>query len=165
MTFRSYDTGALFKGFNMFNPAVVTTTNDATAQNGYVVDRQFQNATGDLGDLYQSAKIVVPASYSLAAAETVTIRLEVQHSDTTGSTTFATYANKDGSTAVTDVFGDTASTAAQTGNVVTESDIDLRGAKRYLRISITPTLSAASADTVDIAGVAVFGGGNYNPAA
>ena len=44
-----------------------------------------------------------------------------------------------------------------------EFDVDLGGAKRFIKPLITPDLSAGATDTADLSGVFVFGGGPIMP--
>ncbi|KKL78897.1 hypothetical protein LCGC14_2020250 [marine sediment metagenome] len=154
-----HDVGAYLKAEIALNPEEVSTTDDGSERSGYAVDRQ------GLGSPCLSAKLVVPYAASLAAAETATVKVNLQDVTTTTGT-WADYDDKDGSTANTATIGSTASTAAQTVNDVLEVDFDIGSAKRYLRVQVTPTLtaSATETDTVDVAAVIVFGGADVNPA-
>lgn len=157
------DIGAYIITKNAFNPATHTagsSLNDGIEANGVSIDRN--NTTPDT-TLYLSGKVSIPVSYSLAAAETVTVASNLQHSS--NGSTWADLSDKDGSTVASVVFGTTAATAAQTGDVVHEYDVNLAKAKEFVRIQLTTTFSAGSADTADIAGVLVMGGPDRTPAA
>ncbi|KKN90101.1 hypothetical protein LCGC14_0232140 [marine sediment metagenome] len=162
MTNKSFqqDVGAYLHGVNALNPAVVTAT---TVAAGTELDGVDINRLSDPVNLTVSAKVIIPYSYSLAAAETATLKSNAQ--DGASTTAYTDYDDKDGSTANSVTVGSTATTAAQTGNGVLEYDLDLAAARQYVRIQLTPTFSATSADTNDVGGVMVFGGGTVLPAA
>lgn len=54
-------------------------------------------------------------------------------------------------------------TGAGTKRGQKEIDVDLAGAKRYLRLKYTPDLTAGGVDTVELASLAVFGGADTLP--
>ncbi len=151
-----HDVGAYITSRAALNPEVVTTTGDGSERNGTAIDRNALNSVA------LSAIVTIPYYGALAAAKTVTIKSNVQHSSVS-SAGWADYNDKDNSTANTVTAGSTATTAAQTPSGVLEYDVDLAAAKRYVRVQVTPTLSATATDTVDIAGVIVFGGGGVLP--
>jgi hypothetical protein len=152
------DVGAYLKASNALNPATFTTTNDDAEQTGTNIDREaFSNHPA------LSCKVIIPYNASLAATETLTVVSNFQHSSAS-SAGWADFDDKDGSTQ-NSVVTTTGTTAATTPAAVLTYDVDLSSAKRWVRIQITPTLSAASADTCGIAGTIVFGGENTLPAA
>lgn len=156
-----HDIGSLLAVEEALNPQTIGTTADASEKTGTIIDRQSPN------NLRFSCKAALSYYASLAAGNTVTLKMNLQHSDTTASSDFADYDDKDGSTANSVTAGTTGSTAAQTPSGVLTADFDLGMAKRYIRLQATPTLSGGSteSDDVDIAGVVIFGGGEVLPPA
>ena len=153
-----HDVGAFLTVSNVFNPRIVTAgTTVENEQTGDVIDRGL----GAGSNLALSAKIAVPYNYTLAAAKTATLSFKLQDSATTASTDFSDYADKDGTTS--NSVATAATTASQTPSGILSGDFDLSSAKRYLRVKVTPTLSATVTDTADIAAVMVFGGSGALP--
>ena len=159
-----HDIGAYLKGFNAFNPIEVTaatTTEDGIEINGKIIDRRVDGAS--VSNVFLSGKVIIAYDGALTTGKTLTVASNVQHSDTTASTAFADLADRDGSTGVSVV--ETNSTGGNgTPSGVLEFDLRLDSAKRYLRIQVTPTLSATATDTVDMGGVTVLGMGDFIPA-
>lgn len=150
------DVGAYLHGEHALVPTILTTTGDGSEINGVTIDRNAQD------DLYMSAKVIIPYAPTLAAGETLTILHNMQ--DSPEGSTWTDFTNSTGGTVTTSVIGSTGSTAANTTDGVVQQDYSIGGAKRYVRIQVTATLSAAATDLVDIAGVMVFGGGDGPPA-
>ncbi len=151
MTSRTHDIGAYIKGVKALTANVVASSvGGGVEQNGDDVDRNL------VGRLYRSCKLMVPYVATVAVGQTVTLKANTQ--DGASSTAYTDYADADGSTAVSAI----ATTAAPNG--VLEMRLNLGPAKRFVRVQLTPTLTAATADTVAIAGVHAFGGGEENPA-
>jgi hypothetical protein len=157
------DVGEYIAAKAALNPVIVTaaTTADGQEINGTAIDRQAFTHFPML-----SCKVIVEAYASLTAAKTATLAFNLQ--DAVSSTgPWADYNDNSQSTAPltqTNTIGTTATTAANTPNGVTEGNYSLGSAKRWLRVQVTPTLSATVTDTVDYGGVIVFGGFNFDPA-
>jgi hypothetical protein len=160
MTFRSHDIGALIKGEACLNPVIVTAGagTDGTQVNGTVIDRL------GLGELYFSAKVIIPVYPNLTTGVEGTVISNAQDSATTVSTAFADFDDKDGSTVNTLTLGATDSTAAFTTVSELEYDLDISTAKRYIRIQVTPSMTSTATNTLDYAGILVFGGSDTLPA-
>lgn len=160
----NHDIGARLKGFNALNAVVVTagTTADGNQYDGAAYDRLSPGGTDN--DLFLSAKAIVQYDAAgVGSTDTVTIAMQWQHSSLS-SAGWADITDNlhDESTAVSVTL--TGTTAVSTFTGVLEADLDLSLAKRYVRIQVTPTLSATATDTVDIGGVLVLGGGDQDPA-
>ena len=159
MTSRSFqhDCGAFLSAKAALNPAVVTagsTAADGVEVDGTAIDRQSYTNPGS--DMPLSCIVVVEAYEALATAETATVKFNLQHADSsTGA--WADYDDKDGSTA------NTINLTTASGGTELQADFDLGSAKRWIRVQVTPTLSATSSDTVDYGGVVVFGGFGFDP--
>ncbi len=156
------DVGASLACKFIVGPRVIdagTTTEDAVEISSTAIDRVALT-----NHPYHSAKVIFPYSFTGAAGATATLKSNFQHSDNS-SAGWVDFNDIDGSTANTASIGSTASTAAQTVNGVLSYDMDLSGAKQYVRVQVTPTLSGTSTgtDDLDIAGVLVFGGGATQP--
>lgn len=154
------DIGAQLVAKNAVNPAVVTagSTDDGQEVNGFIIDRQA------FADLLLSVKVAIPYDASIVDTFTATLAANLQDSDTTASTAFADYDDKDGSTGQSVV--ETGTTAVTAFDKILEFDVDLSSAKRYIRLQVTPTLSngSTSSDTLDYGAVHVFGGSDQPPA-
>lgn len=133
-----------------------TTATAATTQDGLTIDRTL------LGRRYYSAKAIAAFSYvASATARTATINVNVQHSS--DGTSWDSYSTATVPTAVT--FGN--STAATTDYDTVEQSVDLRGARRYIRMQVVaPTYSDSSSGqgVFSGGGLIVFGGGDELPA-
>lgn len=142
--------GDVLTSVNALTPNVVTagTTDSGAAQNGNTIDRQ------SLGRNYLSAQIAIPVTTTLAATKTLTVAAKVQ--DSADGTNFTDYGTAPSST----VLGSTSSTASQTLKSAKDFNVDISSARRYVRVVVTPTLSATASDTVALGGVAVLGGGD-----
>lgn len=158
MHWRSHDMGSQIKSFNALNPVTITagTTADGNEYDGNIYDRRVPGGTNS--DLYLSAKVVVNYTTTIAStAGTLIILANAQHSSSTASTAFSDLNDADGSTGQS-------KTQTDDGNGVLEFDLDLAGAKRYVRIQVDPTLSATATDTAGVSGIMVLGGGDQPPA-
>ncbi len=156
MTATQLGAGAYLVTRNALNPVTITagTTADAQERNGSIIDRLAFN------DLILSCKVALPYNMALSTADTGTLAANFQDSDTTASTAFADYADKDGSTGVSVV----RTTAGPLGSIL-EFDVDLSSAKQFVRVQVTPTMSSTATDTIDVGGVLIFGGGDNIPPA
>lgn len=160
--FMQRDIGALITGkaaLQFYTANANSTAEQGVEVNGVAIDRNAFN------DLMLSAKVMVPVNYSLATAAKVTLVSHFQTADSSTGT-WADMELNDGTTAASKVVGSTGSTAAQTGDDLMEYAVDLSGAKRYVRIQVTPTFapSSTTTDDADIGGVLVFGGADQPPA-
>jgi len=125
-------------------------------------------ATGDVIDLqalprtYRSCKVIVPFRYGLASGQSWTVGGLFKHSSASGSG-FATFVTPT-SVAVTKV-GAT-STTAFGARAVHQYDVDLVGAKRFIRVNITKAGNAtATGSLIEVgAAVIIFGGAHRTPA-
>ena len=122
-------------------------TGDATAVTGQTIDTQAQR-----GD---SMVFIVAAHADLTATKVLTVAAELQESsdDSTWDTAEVLWA------AATVVSG----TGEQYGSKMAR--VDLIARKRYIRFNYTPDMSAASADTAVLVGVALMAGGKALPVA
>lgn len=139
------DAGAYFDAALAVKPVVITTASGA--QTGLPVDRT----------VYLGGAIVVNAAFAQSKVKTSTVKVSLQHSETTASSTFVDYALHDKSTAGTLTVHSTASVAP---SAVGKFNISLLGAKKYVRTVLTPTLPTGSTVTLTgpISAVFVFGG-------
>lgn len=124
---------------------------DATEVNGASIDRQA------LANTHQSVVVAIPAVATLASGATLTIAANLQDSDNDSDWTD---------------FGDAlAATVVATGpsgggvrRGVAKLSQNISGARRYLRVQVTPNLSAAGTDTaIQSEATFVFGGGEELP--
>lgn len=106
----------------------------------------------------QSAKAIIAYTTTLADTETLSIACDVDHGAASDLADAAQFLAGQASTVVETASG------AQTLTGVVELDVNLSGAKRYIRLQFTPDLSASSTDTAELAAVWVFGGFRELPA-
>jgi hypothetical protein len=150
-----HDIGTWLSAETALIPTVITAGagNDGVEVNGPVFDRL---STGR--GLGKSCKLVIFGVATLAAAATLTITANLQ--DDTALAFNAAPADLETVYPVTIV----RTGAVTNGTFRAELDIDIQGAKRYIRAQITANLSAASVDTCAIAAVFVLGGQQNYPA-
>jgi hypothetical protein len=115
---------------------------------------------------YLSGVLAVNLNATAKAHGTAKVVVKVQHSSiSTG--TFTDFAFDDKTTSATVKVGTTASTATQTGvNAIGSYPLTLTGAKKYVRVSLTPTVTVGSSTVTAVAqtsAVFVFGGANVYP--
>ena len=126
---------------------------DNTAITGAIIDRYAI-------DDPLSVHVALQFSATLAAAATLTFKTAVvQDGDDSGLSDAATFSELETSS------GSVVATGPGGGGTVTgskEYDVNLEGAKRYIRINYTPDLSAGATDTAGVHAVAVFGGQRVN---
>lgn len=131
--------------------ATAAGTGDNTAVAGVIIDRAALGWP-------KSAVFAVPFTTTLAAAATLSLAMTVQDGDASNLADAATYASRANAVVATGPGGG----GTVTGTV--EFDVNLQGAKRYVRLNFTPDLSAGGTDTADLgSAVAVFGGANRLP--
>lgn len=119
-------------------------TGDNTLVKGTTLDRAA------LG-LALSCVVQVASRAVLAASATLAVTAKLQHSATTTDGDFTDFAT------VT-VAGLTGGAGGTTETGLSLGEIDLTMAKRYVRVTYTPDLSAASTDTAQVAALVVFAG-------
>lgn len=151
-----HDIGARLKAALALIPAVITAGagNDNVEVNGPAINRfQFGNTR------FMSGKLIICWSAVLGAGESLRIAANMQDDTVTGfNGTPGDYGP---------AFADAiVATSAGGGTVqgVTEIDVDLAGARQFLRAQITANLTRANTDTVAIAATFVFGGADQLPA-
>lgn len=135
--------------FNALEPQTITAGggNDDSAINGNNIDR-FTNEAIAL-----SGFVVVPHTVSLAASETAQISFKVQHADDDGNgapDTWSDFNDKDGNTNIS-------VTQDADGSYSLKSDYDFTGAKQWLRVVVTVTMSNTTSDTADVASSLILG--------
>lgn len=147
-----------------FNPQLVTAGAgiDGTATAGDIIDRF---AVVSSGDIFTAAKWSVFGKTTLASSVTFTLTVLIEHGNASNMSDAAAYTYSPTGAAV----GLTATliaTGAQTALIYERGGvIDLSGAKRYIRMTVTVNMSSASTDTTTIAGEFTFCGGALAPAA
>jgi hypothetical protein len=149
---RPTDLGAEVKSVLALAPVqfVAAGTGDGTAQNGPAIDR-----TG-----YQSAVLSVPAAATLAEGKKLTLAVKLQHNSvsTAEDAGWADFASADNLVL-------TGGTGGTTESGLVELDVNLAGAKQYVRAVITGDLDATATDTQRFGAVLTMGGASELPAA
>jgi hypothetical protein len=142
------DVGRYVKSVLALAPVQITAgeSGDGQAQNGVAIDR--------LG--YLSAVAVVPVSATLGQGNTLTISAKVQDS-ADGSTGWADYGSGTGNVVLT------GGTGGSTETALLELNVNLAGARRYIRVVVTGDLSASSTDTQRFGAVLILGGADVKP--
>ena len=130
-------------------------TTASTASMGQVIDRL------SYGD-YNSMKSVVclfSRITSTSAAGYATVGINIEHGDSSESTSMSAF-----TTQTTKVVGTTSNTAAANYYGFITQDVDLAGAKRYMRQIVTITKVATSSfDTIQAEGAFIFDGASITP--
>lgn len=124
----------------------------ATTQDGLTIDRQESGFKH-----FYSCKAIAAFSFLASTARTATLGINFQHSS--DGTSWDNYSTATVPTVVT--FGTTASVTTDYDTI--EQSVDLRGARRYVRVQIpAPTYSDCSSGQGVFSGgaVIVFGGGD-----
>ncbi|WP_313669151.1 hypothetical protein [Sandarakinorhabdus sp.] len=124
---------------------------DNTAVTGVIIDRAALGWP-------QSAVFAVPFTTTLGATNTLSVAMTVQDGDNSGLSDAGTFATRANGVVATGPGG------GGTVTGVVELDVNLSGAKRYVRLNFTPDLSAANTDTAALSAVAVLGGATRLPA-
>lgn len=124
---------------------------DNTQVVGQIIDRTLFNYP-------LSVVVAICAKAVLGASATLTLKtVLLEHGDTSNLADAATFS----APADAVLFTDGGSGGTQRGQK--EYDIDLAGAKRYLRLKFTPDLSAANTDTAECSSALIFGGSDTLP--
>lgn len=162
------DIGAFIVGKNALNPQTLNTTDSGTEVTGHPVDRGVGDAsTGVTNQLQHSGQVVVNLSYRVSAAESLSVVSHVETASATGSTSWTNLDDKDGSSEVSKTLATTGTTTVEADNAELRYDLDLAPAKRYVRVTLTPTFgttTTASTSDVDVSAVMVLGGYQITPA-
>jgi hypothetical protein len=148
--------GAFIKAVRAAANTAVTAggAGDNAAVTGVTIDRLALN-------LPMSAVFAIAWTATLAAAATLTFKnVVIEHGAASNMSDAATFATLEDGTGTVIQAGGAGGTFAD----CKEYDVDLQGAKQYVRIKFTPDLSAANTDTAALAAVAVFGGSQVLPA-
>jgi hypothetical protein len=140
------DSGVIFN-------SIAGSTNDNSEKAGVIIDRGAH-------EVPLSMSLLMPFKAVLGAAATLKLGYRIEHGNDSALADTADFA----SVAVAGNVVATANASGQTLSGIAKADIDLGGAKRYLRINLTTDLSAANTDTSVQAAVAVFGGESVIPA-
>uniref|UniRef100_A4WTD3 Uncharacterized protein n=1 Tax=Cereibacter sphaeroides (strain ATCC 17025 / ATH 2.4.3) TaxID=349102 RepID=A4WTD3_CERS5 len=125
-------------------------TGDATAVTGVIIDRAALGWP-------KSAVLAIPFAATLAAGKTLSLAYTLQHGNDGGLSDAATLKSADAAVVATGPSGGGAVAGTFEVNVL------LEGAKRYIRLNVTPDLSATGTDAAEISGVIVFGGADRLP--
>jgi hypothetical protein len=118
------------------NTATAGGTGDNTEVNG-----AYQSRMSDNG-IALSAKLVISYTATLAAGATLTFAANFQDALTSGGSGVADYGDAVAATVV--ATGDSGG-STETGTF--EVDVDLSGAREFIRAQVTPNLSAGATDT------------------
>lgn len=148
--------GAWILSANGLDPNVVVAGSggDGAEQFGTAQDRL---ALGSLARLYFSCLVSVVVTAVLGATETATIVGKLQESVDLAFTVPIDFEDPNDKVAATGTLILT-SVAGGTERGVLQFNVNLMTAQRFIRMAVTPTLSAAVVDTAAIAGALVFGG-------
>lgn len=151
-----HDIGAQLKAALALDPAVITAGagNDGVEVNGTGFDRfQFGNTR------FLSGKLVIAWRATLAQDATLSIAANLQDDTAVGfGATPADYGP-----ALANAVVATGPSGGGTVRGVSVIDVDLAGARQFLRAQVTANLSAANTDTVGICATFIFGGADQLP--
>lgn len=123
-------------------------TGDNTEVDGAWIDRRGFN----------SLKVVIPYTATLAATKTLSIAANLQDASASDGTGAADYG-----TALAATVQATGATGGSTETGVVELDYDVSGCDRYVRIQFTPNLSATGTDVAEMGAVYILAGSTENP--
>lgn len=154
------DVGSLIKGLYGANATSVTA---GGAGDNTEIDGEWGSRADNL-----SCSLFIPWEATLGATETLTISANIQDAADISGTGAADYSRT--STGENDavlasvVVADAALLGgAGTYRGVAQLDVDLSGAREFIRSQVTPDLSAANTDTAEIGSVFVLGGSDQKP--
>ena len=135
-----YSMPSFIKGFYGIDSTSVTAggSGDATAINGVAIDR----------DSMYSGQVNVSYDATLSTDETLTLAMKLQHSD--DGTNFEDFVTLDNEVVLATAKG------------VVSRNFSLRAAKKYIRLVVTPDMSASDTDTASIGGTVVLTGSDKN---
>jgi len=142
--------GAFIEGVNALIANVVTAGGggDGLEQDGYWNDRSRR----------LSGVLVIAYTAVLAQDETLTLAANLQDATDNAGAGAADFGDVFASAVVA-----TGGTGGSTEIGTIEIDVDLSGADAFLRGQVTPTLSAATVDTVALSAVLVLSGADQYP--
>jgi hypothetical protein len=126
-------------------------TGDNTLVTGVIIDRAASGWA-------QSCVVAIPFTATLAAAATLSVGGVLQDGENSGLSDAGTFAT------LTNAVVATGPSGGGTVTGVVELNVNLAGAKRYVRLNFTPDLSASGTDTAALSAVLVFGGATRLPA-
>lgn len=132
--------------------AVAAGTGDATEIDGTSIQRSA------LGSMYESCKLTIVGNATLSSGLLITLVANLQ--DSADGSTWADFG-----TALALTTAGTGGSGGDEQQFDIDLDNDIRGAKDYLRVQVTPNLTHTGTDTAILAGTIVFGGASENPAA
>jgi hypothetical protein len=148
------DIGAFLYPLAGLAPTRLTTASSITY--GTAIDRSAYT------NVLLSGQVVVQASATLKAAKQATFVWKVQHGDTTTAYTDL-YDHTGAVVSSTLTLGTTSSTATQTVSGVSAGNYRFSGAKRYVRVAVTPTIAVGSSTVTAVGNVSsliTFGSGD-----
>lgn len=152
----SKNIGAYIHG--AFAIAVVSqTAGAAAAVTGVAVDRF---AVPGAGPIPLSCTVFYAITATLAATHTFSLAYSIQ--DSADGVNFLNMLEQTGDV-VTSTLELTGPTGGAPQNLLIRQDVDLSGAREYVRVAFTPSFSASSVDTVVISPIIVFGGMDILP--
>jgi hypothetical protein len=145
--------GVITTSRNGITPTAGTagTSFSGTAITGTAIDRLALNNP-------LSLVVNVNVASNLTATKTMTVHTVIQHAP--DGTTWTTYTQPNGVAPIDLV---QSATGANVG--IQTTNVDLSGAHEFVRIQVTPTLSASGTDTGVVAATLIFGGEAEQPTA
>jgi hypothetical protein len=133
--------------------AVAAGSGDATEVDGAWIDR----LPADHGP-FESAKLVIAYTTTLAAAATLSFGVQFRDATAIGGTGAADFRDAVASTIVS-----TGGSGGTTNTGTVEIDLDMAGAREFIQAQITPNLSAGATDTCEWSAVLVMFGAAREP--
>lgn len=151
---QQFDIGRFILGVAAVAPATVPSSSGGATTNGVTIDRLAY------GRQYYSASALIQARLAGSTQQTAAVAVSFQHSsDGSSWDNFSTDRN------VSKTIGSTGATGAQTVNDAVNAPVNLRSARRYVRVNVVPTFAlTTSGDNVQLSGVLALGGADELPA-
>lgn len=123
---------------------------DDTAASGEWVKREY----------YYSGSVLIPYTTSLADGETLAFTVTFEHADDASGSNAESYDPAYCDSGVENEVVHSGAVSDESG--VCQVPVNLQAAKNYVRVNVTPVMSASSTDTASFSAVLVLGGDRNN---
>jgi hypothetical protein len=154
-----HNIGAYLRSEPLFlSSQLITFSSDGNTE---VVGRHVDRLA--LGRAYLSAKICAPFLANTQTSLGVTGILRIEHATSTATGDFSNLATFSTTAGVTKTVATTTTATSTAWSGSLEWDVDLRTARRFIRVGLTMKTGASSSGSVSYMPVAIFGGADELP--